>query len=660
MALYWDTPPPRHDSNSTGKKLAAVIIVVMILIGTGLAVLFQIIPSPIAPNQNSKVRVAVVDSGLNQDITTSPRVVAERSFILPQYGYSTTDTSTSDSNPGDGNGNTVTHGTFVTQTIVDNSPNAQIVVAKAIDSSGSATTEGLIAAIYWAMEENCSVINLSLGSSPTVGDPLKAVAAYAFSKGVIIVSAAGNDGSNGIAGTSISSPAVFPEVVSVAALDANNVPASYSSQGPTIDRYMKPDIAAEGEVQTSSAIYYGTSFACPRVAAEVAELISYCITENFAYTPGSIIAALLLGATPLNYPEYEVGAGKANLQGATKVIYDANKVGGLPILTYVDVKTLPLDFETLFQGDNYSFDVRIITSTTATYNVNVEDIPNGVVDIPSSIAVNQSAVVPLGIHVPHSSSPIQGLVSFMDGTNGDSLNISITPTVANSRIAFDISHTTWTIDSVYGQFKQLYELLTRNDISVTEIRSGQEVTSDYLSNFDAVFILDPCAYDINETDITNPSLISVPFSAQEIQAYEQYFNSGGGIFVAALDNSTLNVAALNDFLSWTGMTLAFTGFPANANTVAVTNIVANPITVGVGSFDFNGAPLNVNSSVTVLARYGAFPVLACLQGTGGGRIVVTGTNFFIDNWGITGTSPYLSHDNDILALRIALWITGSL
>jgi hypothetical protein len=660
MALYWDTPPSSNDSKSTGTKLAAVIIIVMILIGTGIAVLFQLIPSPVITNQNTKVRVAVVDSGLDQSITTSSQVVAQRSFILPQYGYSMTDTSTTDSNPSDGSGNTVRHGTLVTQTIVANSPNAQIVVAKVIDSSGSATTEGLIAAIYWAIEENCSVINLSLGSPPTVGDPLKEVAAYAFSKGVIIVSAAGNDGSNGLAGTSISSPAVYPEVVSVAALDANNVPSSYSSQGPTIDRYMKPDIAAEGSVQTSSAIYYGTSFSSPRVAADVAELISYCISENFAYTAGSIIAALLLGATPLSYPEYEVGAGLANLQGAIKIIYDANKVAGLPILTYVDVKTLPLDFETLFQGDNYTFDVRIITSTTATYNVNIAGIPNGVIDLPSSVAVNQSAVIPLGIHVPYGSSAIQGEVSFMEGSNGDSLNISIAPTVADYKIAFDISHTTWTIDSVYGQFRELYKLLTKNDISVTEIRSGQDVTSDYLSNFDAVFILDPCAYDINETDVVNPSIISIPFSTEEIQAYEQYFNNGGGIFVAALDNSTLNVAALNDFLSWTGMTLTFTGFPSNANTVAVTNIAVHPITVGVGSFDFNGAPLNVNSSVSVLGRYAGYPVLGCLQGAGGGRIVVTGTNFFIDNWGITGTSPYLSHDNDILALRIALWLVGGL
>jgi len=40
----------------------------------------------------------------------------------------------------------------------------------------------------------------------------------------------------------------------------------------------------------------------------------------------------------------------------------------------------------------------------------------------------------------------------------------------------------------------------------------------------------------------------------------------------------------------------------------------------------------------------------------GGRFVLTGTNFFIDNWGMAGL--YQSNSNHILAQKIAFWIIG--
>jgi len=656
MALYWDTPP-HQTSQSSGKKIAAVIIILLIVISSGVIAIINLIPSDIFTPTGGDVRVAIIDSGLDQDISTSNRVVAERSFILPQYGYDFTDTSTSDSNPDDGAGNNVKHGTMVTRALVQNSDTALIVVAKVIDSSGYATASGLMAAIYWAIEQNCTVINLSLGSSPTYGDPLESAVEFAWSRGVIVVSAAGNDGDYGTPGTSISSPSVFSKAIAVAALDETGASAYYSSWGPTADRYMKPDIAIEGYVETSSAIYYGTSFASPKIAAYVVELIEYCELKGYDYTPGLITSALLKGAIALDEPEYVVGAGKANLQQAKNVLDNEVIHDNLPHVTYVDVNALPLDFETLFQGDNYTFNVEITTSTLSTFSVTTTGIPAGVIDIPSTITVNQSAIVPVQIHVPMSSTPITGELNFEETYSNDSLEIRLTPIVAEAKIAFDITHTTWTIDTAYGQFKELYLKLVSNDISVTEIRDRSLLTSSYLSNFDAVFMLDPCAWDINETNYNNPSIFSVQFTQEEIDAYEEYFQNGGGIFVAALSNSTLDIASLNDFLDWTGASLSFNTLPSNG-ILEVTNIAAHPITVGVSSFDFLGAPVYVNASYSYLGRSSGNTVLACFEGDSGGRIVITGTNFFIDNWGMTGL--YSSEDNDILALRIGMWLSGLL
>jgi hypothetical protein len=69
----------------------------------------------------------------------------------------------------------------------------------------------------------------------------------------------------------------------------------------------------------------------------------------------------------------------------------------------------------------------------------------------------------------------------------------------------------------------------------------------------------------------------------------------------------------------------------------------------VESFDFYGGIVMMPENATALAYYTASIVLASMQDDSGGRIVVTGTNFFIDNWGMLGMY--------VLALRIMLWVS---
>ncbi|MDF1539987.1 MAG: S8 family serine peptidase, partial [Candidatus Thorarchaeota archaeon] len=600
-----------------------------------------------------------IDSGLDVDFTISGRVAAQQSFILPMYGYSFTDTTTIDSNPDDGFGNRVRHGTIVSSTVLQNSDTAVIVNAKVIDSEGSATSRGIIAAIHWAISQNCSVINLSLGSTPSLGDPIEQAIEDAFSQGVIVVAAAGNEGEAGTTGTSISSPSVYTKAIAVGALDEDDMPADYTSYGPTAGRYMKPDICAEGFAETSTAIYFGTSFASPRVAGYVADIISHCISNNIEYTPGSITAALLSGAESLPYSPYIIGAGKADVNGAIEVIDGAPYNSGLPLITYVHPESLPLDFETIFSGDNYTFNAQIITSGVATYDLQTSGPNAGIIDTPSSVTLNQTGLVPISISVPDGQTGLlQGNVFFDAGLHNDSLEISFTASASSAKIAFDISHTPWDIDTVYGQFKELYLALVDSDISVTEIRDPSKLTSDYLANFDGIFVLDPCSWDIDETHPASPIEYSIEYTLDEIEAYKEYYFSGGGIFIAALDNSSLNINQANEFLSWTGISLNGDRIAGVTGPVLVDNIATHSITTGINDFDFLGASLSFNASAQSLASYLGHSILVAMEGVSSGRIVVTGTNFFLDNWGIRGL--YGSSMNDVLALKIALWITGTL
>ena len=196
---YWRQPP--KGDRSSGTKIIAVIIILMIVISSGLVFLIQVMPWGGGPS--TKVRVAVLDSGIDIDLGLQGRIVEEKSFIEPQYGYDEADPTTTDSRPED-----VPHGTLVAALVAE-TPNTQIVNGKVLGWNGTATSVGLAASIYWAVEQNCSVITMSLGSSPVLGDPLDEAIEWAFAKGVVVVSSAGNEGDSGIAGNSISSPSVL-------------------------------------------------------------------------------------------------------------------------------------------------------------------------------------------------------------------------------------------------------------------------------------------------------------------------------------------------------------------------------------------------------------------------------------------------------------------
>ncbi|MFW9982264.1 MAG: S8 family serine peptidase, partial [Candidatus Thorarchaeota archaeon] len=560
MDYYWQTTSSQK-SKTDGTKIIAAIIILMIVISTGLVFVFQIGPFGGSGN-NSPVRVAVLDSGINQDFTIQGRVVAEKSFIETQYGYDVADLTFTDSRP-----ENVPHGTLVAKLVAE-TPNALIVNGKVLSDDGTATSLALIAAIYWAVEQNCSVITMSLGSEPIFGDPLEDAVDWAFSQGVVVVSSAGNEGESGLIGTSISSPSVYDRCISVAAAYENGVPAEFSSNGPTYDRFMKPDIIASGWATDSGGRYYGTSFASPRVAGAAAELIGYCEANNITYTPGAIMTALMKGATPMSdYPSYIVGTGMLNVQNSLNLIIENSEEGELPAISLAFPSTLPLDYEKVFLGDTYVFNVRLFTSGYTTFDIDIDSTTPEIFDVPSTLEVNQTLVFPVSIDVPDSGlSLISATVQFSSTDFGETeLQVSFEVTEPIARVAFDISHSTWSIDSYYGQFREFYKELTANDISVTEIRNSSETTLSYLQEFDSVVILDPCVYDLNETNPFDPTPYTLPFSNEEKQAYEDYFDSGGGIFFVGLSSESTNITQVNDFLSWSGFSFTSLEVPSGSD-----------------------------------------------------------------------------------------------
>src|SRR5688572_20851466 len=91
---------------------------------------------------------------------------------------------------------------------------SEIVSIKALDETGSGSLINIAAAINLAVAEGAHVINLSLGSSGT-SKALEAAILNAVNKGIFVVCAAGNDGTD----NSVNYPARYIQTYAVGAIN---------------------------------------------------------------------------------------------------------------------------------------------------------------------------------------------------------------------------------------------------------------------------------------------------------------------------------------------------------------------------------------------------------------------------------------------------------
>lgn len=128
-------------------------------------------------------------------------------------------------------------------------------------------------AIRYAVDHGADVVNASWGGAGDASTRarLDAAIAYAASKGVLVVAAAGNDSAN--RDTSIRYPASSPEpgLVVVGASGADDSIASFSARGATSVDVFAPGVAVVSTYNDGGyRLVNGTSIASPQVAAGIA------------------------------------------------------------------------------------------------------------------------------------------------------------------------------------------------------------------------------------------------------------------------------------------------------------------------------------------------------------------------------------------------------
>ncbi|KEO72349.1 S8 family peptidase [Anditalea andensis] len=137
-------------------------------------------------------------------------------------------------------------------------------------------------------------------------------AGIAADKGILVVNSAGNYGRRG--SSSITAPADAKGILSVGAVNVEIEMSIFSSQGPTADARIKPDLAALGEsvflLGPDGKGYFsqGTSFAAPQIAALAAGLWQ----AKPDWSKDKLIDNLLRSSSQAEAPDNLIGHGVPN------------------------------------------------------------------------------------------------------------------------------------------------------------------------------------------------------------------------------------------------------------------------------------------------------------------------------------------------------------
>ena len=243
---------------------------------------------------SDKVVVAVLDSGVDythqdlaKNIWTRPENITEYEdenfgWIHDVHGYNALN---NDGDPMDENG----HGTHCAGIIGAEGGNnegitgvnwtIQIMPLKFMDASGSGTTKDAVEAINYVIDRkkagvNVRVISASWGSTQK-SRALEDVIKKAYDAGILFVAASGNSSADTDKHPHYPSSYNIGNVISVAALDRNDLLASFSNFGPK-----SVHIAAPGKEILSTWLNNefressGTSMATPVVAGVAALVLS--------------------------------------------------------------------------------------------------------------------------------------------------------------------------------------------------------------------------------------------------------------------------------------------------------------------------------------------------------------------------------------------------
>lgn len=286
--------------------------------------------------------IAVLDAGfMNVDKLPVFQYIRQNDKILGTRDFEENDRQVYD---------THSHGTMVLSLMAGYIPEVYIGTAPEADYWLLRTEVGgseylieeynWIAAAEFADSAGADIINSSVGyttfddstQNHTFRDmngdktPISKAASMAASKGMLVVSSAGNQGDE--SWQHVSAPADADSIISVGSVDPNGKYAFFSSTGPTYDGRIKPDLAAQGisntvqNVDSSFTMTHGTSFSAPIISG-----LAACLWQKFPELSNMELKEKLnRSANQYENPDSLIGYGIPNFARAGDIsIKDLNK-----------------------------------------------------------------------------------------------------------------------------------------------------------------------------------------------------------------------------------------------------------------------------------------------------------------------------------------------
>lgn len=296
----------------------------------------------------STINIAVVDSGINYN-----HELFKNRVVRTKVDFSAEAT-------GD-EMDTYGHGTDVTGAIAKSTPNnVKFANYKIYNSQGKATSSMALSALEYIKQlpNKPDIINCSI----LFDSGLFTIISELVDMGVTVVAAAGNDSTE-----VYYEPAIFDNVITVAATNYYGKPCSFTNYGSCVDISAPGEYIHTADMSSNSAYTFvnGTSFATPIVSAAAA----YVLMEHKNYTPEQVKQELIATATPFKksdcyYDRY--GAGIVNfsniINGSRCKDVTANYISG----AYRDNISVELKCANTLVDIYYTTDGTLPTKTNGT------------------------------------------------------------------------------------------------------------------------------------------------------------------------------------------------------------------------------------------------------------------------------------------------------
>lgn len=288
-------------------------------------------------NGSSDVKIAVLDTGIDN---THPNLA---NFVNMSLAKSFVGGDTMDRQK---------HGTHVSGTIASYGSvsgvmqNASLIPVKVLGDDGRGSTYGIQQGVLYAASIKADVINMSLGGG-NYSKGMYDACTTAVNAGVVVVAAAGNNGSG-----TVSYPAAYSNVIAVGAVNSSRQRADFSQYGTGLE-VMAPGEGIYSTVPGGSYdTYDGTSMATPHVAG-VAGLIRSVNKSLTSDQVRQILRNTAVNAGPANEYGYGIVDAYAAVQAAGGQIVT-------PPTSTKTVTSIATDYTTYYRGETINATVTVV------------------------------------------------------------------------------------------------------------------------------------------------------------------------------------------------------------------------------------------------------------------------------------------------------------